>query len=393
MYSRKRALALAKQYRTCPPIPIRSDPSQKAGMRRHRAICPYCADDSPAQDDAWYGLADSIEGRLSTGPGKTRRIRPMPGQIRAIRADLARWREDRYYNPPAVMILHAIPDLPDALSVAQVYHDDALAGPGDLMLTERQTGFADLFIETWNTYTLKAAYLGPVLGRVGPDIVRAVKALEEDSDDYPVWAPHPIPFQDEDPRLYFRELEVEAGYTFASAAADEIVSEMEESGVRLIYRSPEEAQDVVRRVVSRSRWDFAPQTAEEAIAFARLPTEMLPLAAADEDESAVSAKAALIGSGEIVDIVPVSVEILHDRGLPGAREMSGRIRGLPRGTRIRAVAWFLQAEGRRPLPAAECRWDEAGGSIFARFRGKGLAPMKPVVTFFCEQEERKGTDA
>ena len=211
MYSRKLALTLAKQYRTCPAPVVRDDPSQRLEYERHLAICPYCSMQRVEEREAWIVLSKELEDLFADEKEHEQKEMVCPGQFRFLRKDLAIWREGLFYNPPMVLVLEKTGVISDDVLVSQIYHDISLAGPGDLVLKDRQTPVGDLFIESWNLYTLKAADLGESLGSVPPEIINAARSFEKQPDAYPDWAILPRPFAENDSRIYFRELENRSG--------------------------------------------------------------------------------------------------------------------------------------------------------------------------------------
>jgi len=213
MYSRKSALSQAKRYRTCPPPHIADHPSHKECMKHHLRICPYCP---LIMEDhrKWGNLTRQIQEMLpqSEKSGKEDKVRQ--GQFRYIQSDLGGWREGYFYNPPLVLVLEEIAEMPGEVLAAQTYHDIYLAAPGDLILTGDHTGTDEFFVECWNTYITAAANLDLSLGEVAPEIIAVVKALGKDSLAYPSWALQPKILTDYDTRIYFRELETEVSITF-----------------------------------------------------------------------------------------------------------------------------------------------------------------------------------
>ena len=105
-------------------------------------------------------------------PGKTR---VSAGQLRFLKPEMAGWHNRYFYNPPCVLVLETNNKIADEILVAQIYHDITMAAPGDLILDEARSGAGGIFVECWNTYTLKSSYLGPIVGTVTPEIIEAVK--------------------------------------------------------------------------------------------------------------------------------------------------------------------------------------------------------------------------
>ena len=98
MYSRKLALALAKQYRTCPPPDIRDDPSAKEDLERHLAICPYCSSQAIEDSKPWEELTERLQAILSSSCAVPGQDEVVVGQLRYVRSDMGRWRHGLFYN-------------------------------------------------------------------------------------------------------------------------------------------------------------------------------------------------------------------------------------------------------------------------------------------------------
>ena len=365
MHSRKLSLTLAKKYRTCPPPEVRDDPNQHQEYGQHLRICPYCSDPDSAERDAWETL-----GRNLTDLSKEKGQQPVKeqkvaaGQLRFVRHDLVGWRDALFYNPPMVLVLEKSLAISDDVLVSQTYPDVSMAGPGDLILMDRQTRVGGLFVECWNTYTLKGADLGERLGYVDTEIIDEVKSLEMNPDIYPAWAMIPKPFAVHDPRIYFRELEVEVGYAFSSRSVSELMAELEAPPLRLVYDSAQGLQEAMRKALPGTRWKRAPTSREEVLALADLPIERLPLAASDRKEQRTSVNLVRIKGGEVTAIDPVALEI---HGQSGTLTLSGRIADLPGDLRNSRFICFLDLERRDPLSPVRHEWDEATGDFLIEF--------------------------
>ena len=92
MTSRKIALSLARQYRTCPPADIRSLPEYRDQVLRHLEICPYCNQG----EEVWEELLTRYRECRADGA-----VLPEPvaaGQVREIRTELGRWKDGFYFS-------------------------------------------------------------------------------------------------------------------------------------------------------------------------------------------------------------------------------------------------------------------------------------------------------
>jgi len=231
MYTRKQALSLARQLKTCPPPGVKTDHRFKIQVQRHIDICPFCSTDLKDDLDAWRKLSEDI-GKDIRLPGAQTRI--MAGQIRKLDPGLACWQGDYFYTPPTVVILKTGYGTDRDILVAQVWQDRLMAGPGDLVPPENMvTGMGELFVEPWNIYTLEENFLGPCLGSLDPQVLDWAIKMDDNPEDLPDWALIPMAMKDEDPRIYFRETEIELGFTFASMAADELLIQAKQPLVEL----------------------------------------------------------------------------------------------------------------------------------------------------------------
>jgi hypothetical protein len=211
MYTRKFALSQAKIYRTCPPPNIADHPAYQEYLQQHFSICPYCSAQVTDDRRNWGILAKQIQDRLPSPPISDDILK---GQLRYIRSSLSRWHDGYFYNPPLVMVLEESNGSSERISVAQTYHDICLAAPGDLILSDGQTD--GIFAECWNIYTLPPGDLGISVGQTAPELTDIIKELNSNFEAYPSWALQPKPLAENDPRIFFRELEREVALIFSA---------------------------------------------------------------------------------------------------------------------------------------------------------------------------------
>lgn len=196
-----------------------------------------------------------------------------PGEVRNIQKECGRWKDGFYYVPPAVLVLDKIPDSGDAFRVAQVFPDTGLAGPGDLIVNRGGGGAADFMVECWNSYTMKGSHLGPAYEVLGDEDLAAALDLEKNPETRLPGKPEPPPMEENDVRLFFRELEVEVAYQFSSSAVAELMAELEEPEPWRAYDSVEEMVADTGRKIRDLVWPEVLGTPEEALAAVRLPSE------------------------------------------------------------------------------------------------------------------------
>lgn len=266
MLNRSMLLSQAKQYRTCPPPLVRRDSTDAEKMAHHLKICPYCSLAETAEEAAAEELMDGFMRILR--PSEPSELKDAgdviePGQLRYIRSELACWRSGYFYNPPLILVLENTRAISDDILAAQVCHETGLAGPGDLILSHDQTGAGKLFVEPWNLYTLKRRDLGPVKARISGEIVQNVRELENNPEKLPDWAPITMPFKENDPRLYFREMEIEVGYVFSSRAVAELVEELEKTEGAI--PDLDALMTELKRLAPNGDWMTTPRSPEEAL--------------------------------------------------------------------------------------------------------------------------------
>ncbi len=190
-----RAWLQAWNMRCCPPDAVlagRGGPE----LEEHLRICPLCRrtreDVLPPVD---LGLqAEDLAGQKEPGTG----------ELWSLAGRLAGWGpKRRYYSPPVVLVTGVEHD--PAVSVVQTFGDTVLAGPGDILLDNRITGFA----EPWNRYTVRRGDLELFLGSVTDDCLRRVIVQRD----------RPFARPEEGSLLwFFRQMEVETGWYFARQA-------------------------------------------------------------------------------------------------------------------------------------------------------------------------------
>jgi hypothetical protein len=408
MHKRNIALARAQRFRTCPPPDMAADPSQEQNYRRHLAICPFCVERGAQEADhalAWQKLADALAERLPSQPEGGSPVRrpkaglpvpwPQTGQLRRLRAELGRWREGFYYTPPCVLVVdagfsispdasHLEPpagDAPaersDAIWVAQTYHDITLAAPGDLILTAEQTGSEELLVECWNTYTLKVNDLGPVEGTVSPEIIAAVRKLapvcvqrtgradpEAEGHD---WIRVPRPLMDNDPRIYFRELEVEVGYTFAAVAASKLMAALEQPALELNYPSADDLKTDMGKILPGIAWPKAARSLDQILTAAMVPPEYYSLAASPEPGQLHLLKLISLDAGRVRAVDFGQAHIIMQKVRSGSLTISGRVLEPTTYRRGSRLLCFLETDESILRAPDRLSWDPVDQTLVATF--------------------------
>jgi hypothetical protein len=367
MYSRKLALSLAKRYRTCPPPEIADDPAHREYFEQHLMICPYCTSNESKDQKHWDELIKKYQKDFSISSFTSNQKKIQQGQLRLIRPDLSGWRNGYFYNLPVVMVLEDTREISDDIQVAQTYHDIHLAAPGDLILSKKQTKLGQLFVECWNTYTLRANYLGPVIGQVSLDIVQTAMAMEKNPETMPDWGFHTIPLAVHDPRIYFRELEVEVGYIFASQAVDELMANLEGSFLELVYSSPQETMDEIKEKLPGIFWPGEPRTVEAVLATAQFPSDQYARAAADDVRERFRVNLVLIRNGRVKSIEPLQGEIFQSECTSEGLAVGGHVLKLPEELSGSIFLCFFQSEKEGLVEPFSSKWDENERLFLAKF--------------------------
>ncbi|MEW6665739.1 MAG: hypothetical protein AB1512_11035 [Thermodesulfobacteriota bacterium] len=385
MESKKLSLSLAKQFRLCPPSRIAKDPTHAANVRKHRSLCPYCSDDTLEELASWDALANKLIS-FNDSERTAEEIEAVgQGSICPVTQDRGRWQEGYFYNPPAVLVLARTASISGDVLVAQTYHDTTLSGPGDLILEGERSPVGEIFFEAWNTYTLRSRDLGPAAGEVSEEVVEAVKSLQKDHSAYPTWAGRPEPMEEHDPRISFREMEVEVGYVFASEAVSGLLQKHARPSLRLIQGTLQETIEGIRRIDRGIQWSVSPQTIEQALATARFPPERYAMAAASEDREVLSANLVTIRAGKIQAIAPVDGEIFQRIEEPEGLVIGGRI-STPQEVEILDILCFLQTSEGDFVSADGLDRDDQG-HFRARFPVSSVGHMELFVAALREAED------
>ncbi len=272
--------------RCCPPDAVLAG-SGGPELEAHLDICPLCRQ---AREDGLSPIDIGLQAK-----DIARRQEPASGELWSLAGDLAGWGPKcRYYTPPVVLVTGLTPD--GAVSVVQTFGDPLLAGPGDVPLGGGIIGFA----EPWNRYTLRKEDLELLLGAVTGECLRQVTACP----DTPAASPQPGSLL-----WFFRHMEVETGWYFASQAIAGLL-DGEDAGVLCSLDPASLARDLGR----------LPLILPDGVADGSMPTllahtmpadDLLPHAAADRKQEETWILKFIVSRGRIrdVQVVPAMVTL------------------------------------------------------------------------------------
>ncbi|MDP2645331.1 MAG: hypothetical protein Q8P24_10355, partial [Desulfobacterales bacterium] len=247
--------------------------------------------------------------------------------------------------------------------------DPLLAASGDLILNEGHTGGAgELFVECWNTYTSRTEHLGSLVGQISPETVAVVESMAENPDKMPPWAILPFPMQAEDPRKYFRQLEVEVAYTFASQAAGELMAEFEKPVVRTVYTSPDSLRGAIEKMIPGIRFPAIPESMEDILSTGQIPPEMLRWAAADAESKTIIGSRVVFRDGELDSFEGLEISLFGVYETDdGTVEFGGRFPLDPQNRPpVEVLFRFIDSDD-SVLEPLQSSWDRKRGEFIVKF--------------------------
>jgi len=204
-------------------------------------------------------------------------------------------------------------------------------------------------------------------------------------DRHPPGLPLPAPMTENDPRIYFRQLEVSVGFTFAYPAVHALMAD----AVHAPYGSLPSTAQTKKAVLNANAgvyWRRRPGTPFEALLLARFKPEALPLAAADEDFDVVIGKFVVMREGIPGTYDPIMVEIYKKKIQEDGLWVTGRVRlteKLPEGA---YVICCLESPQVTIKAADRFKWEADSGSFLAEFDGIGFEDFSLVFAVIHEVE-------
>lgn len=382
MFSRKQSLTLAKQDRLCPPASVTNNPEYNTQVKHHIAICPFCSTGMSDDLEHWEALAESF-------PVSPEQKEPTPvalGQLRYIKKKRAGWRDGNYYTPPMVLTLDIPSDIPDAVTVAQTYSDITLAGRGDLILENDQSNFSELFIECWNTYSLRIEDLDELVSEVSPEVADAAIEMRKSPDYLPDWAMLPAPMTENDPRIFFREMEVEVGFTFSYPAVSELMNDIESSEPSINYDSPEKLRQAMQKANPNLIWPAVSVDIVTDLIAAHYHEASMPMAAADSDDEVIVGKKVVFQKGKVKAVDQITIEIISRLETDTGFKISGRIQDPPSGVFTAYMACLDRDRKAVPLLPEASEVDPENFFFYATFTGSHKDYPNFDLTLVCSSD-------
>ncbi len=209
----------------------------------------------------------------------------------------------------------------------------------------------------------------------------------------PSWAPLTTPLTDQDPRIYFRELEVECLFTFGAPAAASLINQLEKPSIHILDRSVQELKTELGRKEPCLRWPVEPQTMEQVLALSRYPDEMLPLAADTDDITRFQVKLIHISQGRVENICLLIAEILLKQETESRVTISGCIVNPPEEVRTSEPVVFWPDHAQRPLQPLKISWKPSSANFIMTFaqarRMDGIWACAPAMALVCDSDKGK----
>lgn len=346
----KLAWQIALQARGCPPDPILY--GETGGeLSAHLAQCPFCwemrSSGTGSLDET--GLAREIARHAPAHPLRA----PRPGAVCTISRRLAGWGpKGRYYNPPLVLLLELLPDVPGGARVVPLYDDPRLAGPGDIFLE------SGLFAESWNAFAVAVDDLECCRGSVEEERLQEVlSAVGADWGDPPAGTPLEA----------FRRLEVELAAFLALQALSGLMDHREFGPIEeleALFPDGASLKAALADDYPNVAWPEAPMDAPALLAHARFREAGAAMAAAG-DVHMVGANLVVIRGGNLA-LQHTLCEIRHFSASEEGLVLGGRVLS-PLVERVELFAQWVR-EGTPPRDCDRSSIDAAGGFFRIMFR-------------------------
>ncbi len=353
----------AWRLRCCPPDHVLAKPPDNR-LHEHLALCPWCRETMELPMCPIPEM-DSHDPKAAQPPA--------PGQLYAIDPTLADWGpKSRYYNPPVVLVVSC----PDARSVfvCQTYGDSALAGPDDVALGPRFSGFA----QPWNCYTLMQADLEMYLGYVGAQVVEMVQQRA----DQVVFSSQPGSLL-----WFFRQMEVETGFFFSSRAVSLLLAKHNSDPAILFadFDSTKILQNLQNLPLHLTAVDPSTASPLDLLFRAEPDQQRLPLAAADNETAPALVFALDNGRIAAAEVLPFSLSFCEYAD--GLLTVTGSVASRPSGDLTWLLRWQTGNEFIEPLPDHAGHDDTLFWAAFPLTPAQTTPPARLIVRIFQEIQE------
>ncbi len=259
----------AWRMRCCPPDNFLYGENTRE-LTEHLQLCPWCREERDSSENSPnFPVIQRMEA-------EKKKVFPEVGQLWSLKQSLGNWGpKGRYYFPPLVVIIEVTAT---SVTVFQSYGDMDMAGSDDIPFQTDLVGFS----QPWNRYSLLIDDLDICYGQVscnpGEDFPSPENVSEQTAETGSLF-------------WFFRQMEVETGYFFASQAIPSLISEYAEDHAEISDNPLTPFNDNLERMGSRflnlglvlpdplSLQD----SAIDLLFYVRAPDDFLPLAAADSN--------------------------------------------------------------------------------------------------------------
>jgi hypothetical protein len=173
-----------------------------------------------------------------------------------------------------------------------------------------------------------------------------------------------MPMTEHDSRLYFRELEVEVGYWFASRAVSEIMADYE--GLQLNYGSVPALQDDIRNSAKVINFPRQIDSFEAALASARFPAAEYAKAAAADDRQSMPANMVIMWDGKIKSFKPIQGFVTSKKRTETSLNISGAFPLIPDNAINPKLICIYWSSATGSIVPDDMHWDVENGSFYAK---------------------------
>jgi len=300
----------AWRMRCCPPDYLLYGEDTKE-LAEHLQSCPWCREERDTGNIFKFPVRQGMTE-------KKEKAEPEPGQLWSLKQSLGSWGpKGCYYSPPLVVIVAVTAT---SVTVLQSYGDMDMAGADDLPFQTDLIGFS----QPWNRYSLRIDDLDTCYGLVFKNPQQELFTPENVSEQ-----------SAETGSLFwfFRQMEVETGYFFASQAIPALMAAYEEIHVETstdkftVYNDDHEKMtgELLNLGLVFSDPPLLQATAMDLLFNVQAPDDLLPLAAADNKAASDYALSFTVEDEKIIAVETVGVQITAWRRDGSLVHISGNI--------------------------------------------------------------------